>query len=55
MGPLIFILDKLADTIAVVVQNQQNNAVTFKLTQGGKAAKITLPDHSIATFTYANF
>jgi len=43
------------NTIAVVVLNTGDNAVTFKLQQGTQAAKIDIPDHSIATFTYTNF
>jgi glucosylceramidase len=43
------------NTVAVVVLNLGNNAVTFKLQQGTQAAKILIPDHAIATYTYANF
>lgn len=41
--------------IAVVVLNEGNNAVTLKLQQGTQAAKISIPDHAIATYLYPNF
>jgi len=43
------------NNIVVVILNQGDNAVTFKLQQGTSSAKIVIPDHAIATYVYPNF
>jgi len=41
--------------VALVVQNQNGDDYTFKLSQGNQAAKLTVTGHAIATFVYKNF
>jgi len=43
------------NTVAVVVLNTGNAPVVFKLTQGTQAARVVIPLHGIATYTYKAF